>query len=332
MPSQRHNLPLLIGLGLSVSIHLLIMLPVFLAALKNDPPVSYLEARFNPEDFTPPPDREEFDEEETRLGLEVDTPSTLTWVGYEEYEEHIAALARMDQAAFVDELQAALPPGMLPTANLAAEVEPTQPTTESQLPTPSKAGPPVIDPDQMIAFQKLMDALSRLFADQGEANPRRDNSETPAQKKAEKAPETKKPTEPREPAPPSAEAVPVTPTPGDQTDKESDATSVIDAKPENWKLGKPLAASGLELKTKRPVFTTLQTLTSAPRNPLYRLHFHSDGVPKVVEILESSGNTEVDAVIKASLYRWRAKGKSLATLKKDETRKVTIRIVLRGRG
>ena len=124
----------------------------------------------------------------------------------------------------------------------------------------------------------------------------------------------------------------MTPTPGDQSDKESDPTSVIDAKPENWKLGKPLAASGLELKPRRPVFTTLQTLTSAPKNPLCRLHFDSDGIPKQIEILESSGNHEVDSVITSSLYRWRAKGKSLATLKKDETRKVTIRIVLRGGG
>lgn len=322
MPSQRHNLPLLIGLGLSVSNHLLIMLPIFLAVLKADPPASYLEARFNPEDFTPPHEPEEIEEEETRLGLEVDSPSTLTWVGYEEYEEHIAALAKMDQAAFIEELMAALPPARPPNTTSKKEEQPAS----------SNAEPPVIDPDQMIAFQTLMEAITRMLRDQGEANPRRENSETPAQKKAEKAPEANKTSEPREPAPPAAEAVPVTPTPGDQADKESDPTSVIDAKPENWKLGKPLATSGLELKPRKPVFTTLQTLTSAPGNPLCRLHFDSDGVPTDVEILESSGNNEVDAVIKASLYRWRAKGKSLATLKKDETRDVTIRIVLRGGG
>lgn len=330
MTRRDNNLPVLVGLGLSVSIHLLILLPVFLAALNADPPVNYLEARFDPEDFTPEPDEEKPEEEETRLGLDVDTPSTLTWVGYEEYQEHIAALAEMDQAAFVDEIQAALPAEMFPEANAAAEVEPTQPTAESPVPAPSNAGPPVIDPDQMIAFQTLMDALKRLFADVGEADPRSDNSKTPTQKKEEKAPEANKPSEPREPTPPSSEAVPVTPEPGDKADKESDPTSVIDAKPENWKLGKPLATSGLELKPRRPVFTTLQMLTSAPGNPLCRLYFDSDGVPKKVEILESSGNNEVDTVIKASLYRWRAKGKSLATLKKNETRDVTIRIVLRG--
>lgn len=322
MTSERHNLPLLIGLGLSVSIHLLIMLPLFLTVIKDDPPVSYLEARFNPEDFTPPHEPEEFEEEETRLGLEVDSPSTLTWVGYEEYEEHIAALAKMDQAAFIEELMAALPPARPPNTTSKKEEEPAS----------SNAEPPVIDPDQMIAFQTLMEAITRMLRDQGQANPPSNNSESPAPKKEEKAVEAKKPTEPREPSPPAAEAIPVTPTPGDQADKESDPTSVIDAKPENWKLGKPLAASGLELKPRRPVFTTLQMLTSAPSNPLCRLHFDSDGVPTDVEILESSGNREVDSVIKSSLYRWRAKGQSLETLKKDQTRDVTIRIVLRDGG
>ena len=110
MTSKRHNLPVLIGLLLSASIHLLIVIPIFLAALNADPPVTYLEARFNPEDFTPPPEPEELEDDEMPLGLDVNTPSTLTWVGYEEFEEHIAALAKMDQAAFIEELMAALPP------------------------------------------------------------------------------------------------------------------------------------------------------------------------------------------------------------------------------
>ena len=319
MTSQRNNLPLVIGLGISVSIHLLIMLPIFLAALTAGPPVSYLEARFNPEDFTPPSESEEIEDDETRLGLEADAPSTLTWVGYEQYEQHIAALAKMDQAAFIEEMMAALPPARPP--------EPI--SIPQQVPESANATPPVIDPDQMIAFQTMLDALTRLFQDRGEANPLSKTSETLTQNDDEQSPKETKPSEPRDPSPPAAEVVPVTPTPGDPADKESDPTSVIDAKPENWKLGKPLAAHGLELQTKKPVFTTLQLLTSAPRNPLCKLHFDADGVPTEVEVLESSGSREVDSVIKASLYRWRARGKPLATLKKGQTRDVTIRIVLR---
>src|SRR5690606_25572623 len=36
------------------------------------------------------------------LGLDALNPSSLTWVGYEQYEEHIAALAEFEQAAFTE--------------------------------------------------------------------------------------------------------------------------------------------------------------------------------------------------------------------------------------
>ena len=143
--------------------------------------------------------------------------------------------------------------------------------------------------------------------------------ESPKAKPAELAPPT-----------PPAEAQPVIAEEGDQADKESDASSVIDAKPEHWKLGKPLASPGLELKPRKPVFTTLQILTTAPRNPLRLFKFDRSGKPAHVELLEKSGSKEVDSAILASLYRWRASGKGLEQLKKGETIDVKIRLVLHG--
>ena len=95
------------------------------------------------------------------------------------------------------------------------------------------------------------------------------------------------------------------------------------------KIGKPLAAKGLELKTARPKFTTLQLVTLAPCcNPLTRIEFTRDGRPLVAQIIESSGHMLIDEAVEASLYRWRATGEPLAALKGEQTITVEIRIIL----
>ncbi len=51
----------------------------------------------------PPP------EEEITPGLEEGAPAVVTWIGYEEYEEHLAELARTEQAAFTSAPARGLP-------------------------------------------------------------------------------------------------------------------------------------------------------------------------------------------------------------------------------
>ncbi|MCZ6837180.1 MAG: hypothetical protein O7G85_15505, partial [Planctomycetota bacterium] len=158
---KRTNLPVFIGLVCSLLLHAGLLLPMMISTTTSQAQAQDLESRFDPEDFkrpeveplVPP-------EEETPLGLDIDTPSTLTWVGYEEYEEHIAALAKMDQAAFTDD------PAAPPTPQVLADPTPPQETqeTESQKtpePTPSPAIE--LDPTQLLAMQNLMDMLGRLM-------------------------------------------------------------------------------------------------------------------------------------------------------------------------
>ncbi len=98
------------------------------------------------------------------------------------------------------------------------------------------------------------------------------------------------------------------------------------------KIGKPLSAQGLEIKTRRPDFTNLQRLTALPGNPLYEIAFDRTGRPRKVKPLELAGDKGIDAAVQASLYRWRAKGKPLKILGPKETLKFRIRIMLsRGR-
>jgi hypothetical protein len=105
-------------------------------------------------------------------------------------------------------------------------------------------------------------------------------------------------------------------------------TSIIDVPPDQWKLGKPLASQGLELKPRRPTLTVLTMLTAAPGNPLCVIYFNREGVAVKAAILRSSGDNRVDSAILASLYGWRAAGKALETIRDEQPLEVTIRILL----
>lgn len=118
---------------------------------------------------------------------------------------------------------------------------------------------------------------------------------------------------------------------GAQADKESDASSVIIVPRDQWRLGKPLAGRGIELKPRRPEFTELMRLTSAPDNPLVQIAFASDGVPVDARILKSSGDNRIDEAITSSLYRWRASGDELKKLSPRGVVQVTMRIIINGR-
>lgn len=337
---NRPNLPVLVCLVLSLIVHVTVLLPLVMASIHLDGRTQYLTARFDPEDFTPPEETEP-----TPLGIDAETPSSMTWVGYDEYREHIAALAEMDQAAFNDDPAAALPLKPMevpaPSTGLPVETEATKATPESELEEQA-----MMVSENLMALRDLMDTLGALFAlpptDQmlhpqdADASSTRDprESETartldPAEEanpsEAETAPTKTVTTEPSPPVSPGA------PTAGEQSDKESDATSVIDANPEHWKNGKPLASPGLEIETKKPTLTVLQSITMVARNPLCRIKFDRKGIPIDVEFIEKSGSREFDDAISASLYRWRAVGERLEELKGEETVDILIRIILRGR-
>ena len=91
--------------------------------------------------------------------------------------------------------------------------------------------------------------------------------------------------------------------------------------------GKPLASQGLELVPRKPLFTTLQTLSGAA-NMVVVIAFESNGKPENAAILSSSGSQSIDTAVLASLYRWRARGERLKGLDEDETVDVRLELIM----
>lgn len=115
---------------------------------------------------------------------------------------------------------------------------------------------------------------------------------------------------------------------GELSDMESDPTSVISVPANLWKNGRPLAAAGLTIKTRKPRFTTLTMITTSPRNPLVEIRFNREGKPVSVRFLRSSGSDDVDGPIADAIAAWRASGKPLEALKGDATVVIRMKLVL----
>ena len=77
---------------------------------------------------SPPPE-----EDELRPGIEKGAPALATWIGYEEYKQHLAQLGETDQAAFTSAIARGLP-----ESTSAEQVPPQQ--------TPPDASPPAGSP------------------------------------------------------------------------------------------------------------------------------------------------------------------------------------------
>jgi hypothetical protein len=140
-----------------------------------------------------------------------------------------------------------------------------------------------------------------------------------------------------QPQPQPQPAVPPQPPPGpagqgDMADKESDPSSIIEVPKEQWERGRPIATQGLELKPRKPHFTILTMITSAPCNPLCEITFGGDGVPTRARLLTGSCDSRVDEGILNSLYGWRATGDSLKALQNGQTVTIQIKLILSRRG
>jgi hypothetical protein len=152
---------LLVGLTASVLAHALLILPFLFMAMTSESKAMVMEGRFDPDDFHRPEEIEEQEappqEPEVELGIDADTPSSLTWVGYEEYQEHLARLAEVDQAAFTEQpvvagggseapapVETETPPAPAPTMptppELLVEAE-SETTPEQDSETPTEAPP-----------------------------------------------------------------------------------------------------------------------------------------------------------------------------------------------
>ena len=88
---------LLAGLVLSLVLHASILLPALVSIMKSDLTARpTLRADFEVEDFR----RADAEPDSIDLGINESKATTMTWIGYDEYQAHMAALAEVEQAAF----------------------------------------------------------------------------------------------------------------------------------------------------------------------------------------------------------------------------------------
>lgn len=112
------------------------------------------------------------------------------------------------------------------------------------------------------------------------------------------------------------------------SDRESDATSTIDVPSNVWRSGRPLAAKGITLKTKRPAFTALNMIDGIGRNPIAELVIGRDGKTLRARLVRSTGNSSADEALINALYGWSASGKQVERLKPGDTFTIRIRLIL----
>jgi len=322
----------------SLVLHAVVLLPL-LAAFVTAAPASGRAALASALDAeapeTPPT------EPEVPLGLDVDRPMRATWVGYDEYREHLAELAEIEQAAFraTDAARPGDPGSAAPPP--APESAPAEEAPERPTSTPEPARDPLLELLRQVARAGPLDAPRTGDA----TEPRAPDMPSVEPVPAPPAPETP-PDETPTPEPPSDEPAdrPQTETPpaaapgdggadapkpveGDPSDRESQATS-LEVPLDRVRLGQPLAGGGLELRPVAPRFTTLIELTVLPKNPVAELRIDREGKPTEVELVKGSGDPRVDEAVRSAFFRWRASGKPLEDLAEDERVTVRIRMIL----
>lgn len=273
----RENIAILVALVLSVGLHLLVLPIVY----SKKPPMTHLPPAKATHLETPPVEKPEIE-----LGIDNSKESTLTWIGYEEYEQQRARFAEVEQASMKTETDV---PEPNPSMDVVATLQQlTEPVAEMA--------------------SKLLEALQGI------------EISTPAKEVPLVQPVSKPPI------PEPVEVVEEVPVEGNPSDRDSEATSVIQISPDQWRSGKPLASQGIVLRPRRPSFTANQLVTNAPSDLVAELHIDRRGKPQDVVILFSTGSPSIDRSLESSLYRWRASGDQIDALEDEETLNITIHI------
>ncbi len=327
---------LVAGLVLSLVLHGSVLLPALVSIMQSDLTARpTLRADFDASDFLQP----DAEPDSIDLGVDESKATTMTWIGFDDYREHMAALAEVEQAAFQT-----TPTGAeaAPASPSQAPADPPPDNVDARAPaeSPPAADPQVQPPTSPDPFEELEAWLEAT--QQGDGPPAGEPTKPDARAQAlqdmleqlqrmmDNPVETLQPEQAAQPDPSGSPQPRPAGEPGEQADQESDASSILDVSMEQLTLGRPLAAQGLQIKPRKPVFTMLTLVTAVPANPTAELRFRRDGKPARVRLLESSGDPRIDESVLNSLYRWRAAGKQLRELEAGQTIPVRIRILLTG--
>ncbi len=267
----------------SISLHILILPVVYV----KKTPVAVLPTTRATHLETPKEDKPEIE-----LGIDSSNEPTLTWIGYEEYEEQRARYAEVEQASMkaTDEITKPLP-SLQAFSTMQQAIQPVATVT--------------------LQFLEALQGIE-LFTPSRELQPIQPSREEPKK-------------EPVKITPP-VENVENTPTEGNPSDRDSGATSLVRFSPEQWKLGKPIAAQGIVLRPRRLPMKPYILFLNTPAPLVAELQINKEGKPQVVNILLSTGNDAYDQKWYSCLFRWRASGEKIDALKDDETLDITIQI------
>ncbi len=100
-------------------------------------------------------------------------------------------------------------------------------------------------------------------------------------------------------------------------DRQSPASSRV--RPVRVRPGRPVAMQGLTIRTRvPPEFSIPTSLLAAGRRPVYAVSFAADGTVKMVRVVRSSGDPNVDEPGRNALYAWTAEGEALQDLPRGE--------------
>ncbi len=289
------------------------------------------------------------------LGIEESEAETVTWIGYEEYEEHLARLSEIDQAAMLATPAAGgggAPPGSSASAAAVPAPPPLPGAVRPSSSAPASTAPsePVEDADRIVDPTLRIDPTTRP-TETPDSEPATDPAPDPGPAPSPTPTPSEAPTPAPQPEPsdePSEEPGrdggtgdgPASDGDGNDADKDSSPTSTVDTPRENWRNGRPLAAEGLDLQPKRirpgheiPALVLAQASLRA--NPVIELRFprwsgSGRGVkPTSARVVSSTGDRTFDGYLLDALYGWLARGERLRDLREGETRLVRLKLLMR---
>lgn len=242
-----------------------------------------------------PPDR-------VALGIERSDAATITWIGFEEPEPQEAPESTVEQAA-----------QRIGGASARARIDVEQATREATARAQRAAT------EALRAIERAFGAFELPRGD-GEAPREPAMAEAPADETAQAAQEA-------EPAP--AERADRPAEVAGNAEREADAVSIEEPVEIEW--GKPIAAKGLEILTRKkgPNYSAYTRVATRPSNPFVEISFGPDGAVRYVDVLKSSGVRDVDRPLVDAIYTWRARGERVDRLAAGDVVKVRLRIVIR---
>ncbi len=298
---------------------------------------------------SPAPETEPEPSKSTPFGQEQSVDRmTTSWVSHDDWRQLMASQSRVDQPTIQAEVDPVEPAPMITDPSLAGSETaaapsstPTQPADRvEQATAPAEPADDPQRPDEPV--EATADArdlgleVEVTEAAEGEAVAMGDARDpTQAAESEQPAPD------PLEPETPTESAVAA---PGDSAaasrqgastdrptsaprveDRSAAASTIVDAG--RHRPGGVLVGQGIEIKTVAPRFGVISRLSSVPNSPVALVEFNRNGRAVKVDFIRSTGYSGYDAPIRASLYRWRAKGSQLEESK--ENIKVRIELLLR---